>query len=85
MNEAEKRRRASEADRLMSEPLLMEAFDTIEDMAIEEMLSDLSGEPDPDKERRILAERVNVIRSVRKYLASIIAEGKHAATTWRPA
>lgn len=78
----EKRYRASEAERLLNEPLLKEAFDELERSNIEQMLAvgSVAISEDDDRKRRALAERVNAIRDVRTKLHAMISEGKHVAT-----
>lgn len=85
MTDAEKRYRASEADRLLKEPLLVEALDEIEKAAVELLLKTDGAEPEDDRLRRMLIDRVNVIRDLRTKLDSMISQGKAAARTWVPA
>lgn len=81
MDDAEKRRRAAEADRLLNEPLLKEAFDILEREAIEDMLKlgTLAIGPDDDRRRREAADRVNTIRIIRNRLHAIITDGMRSA------
>ena len=79
MTPDEKIRRASEAQQLMQNPFLREAFDKIERDAMEEMLSAHPWARLGDRKRRLAAERVRTIRDVRAALVSVIAEGQHAA------
>lgn len=62
-------RRAAEARRLLDEPLLNEAFDLIEHAAVEEMLKLPFF---ADRKRRMLADRVRVIRGIREHLRAVI-------------
>jgi hypothetical protein len=62
-------RRAQEAKRLLDEPLLIEAFASIEADAIEEILT-----TNDDDTRRVLADRVNAIRALRAHLQAVIAK-----------
>jgi hypothetical protein len=78
MTADEKKRRANEARRLLDEPLLKEAFDTIERDTIEAMLR-VPGLPVwADRKRRRLADQVNTIRVIRSYLEHVITAGKQA-------
>lgn len=70
--------RAAEARRLLDEPLLNEALDALERAAIEELLA-VKGYWRADKRRRMLADRVNVVRELRARLKSVIAMGDQAA------
>lgn len=70
--------RVSEARRLLDEPLLNEALDKIERQAIEEMLR-LDREDDDG--RRLLADHVRVIRSIKAHLSAIITAGEVALRT----
>lgn len=76
MNEQEFR--ASEAKRLLDEPLLKEALDGIEWTCIDEMLA-LPTTPDANAQRLALVDRVNTIRELRSRLRSIIAAGQQSA------
>lgn len=67
--------RASEARRLLEEPLLKQGLAYLENGAIEEMLSINDAEPEDDRRRRMLADRVRVIRDLRSQLEMAIAEG----------
>jgi hypothetical protein len=75
MRDAE--RRASEARRLLDEPLLNEALDKIERDAIEDMLR-LPWWIRPRK-RRMACDRVRAIRGIRSQLRSVILTGREAA------
>ncbi len=79
MTPDEKIRRANEAQQLMNNPFLKEALERIERQGIEDMLSAHPWARFGDRKRRLAAERVRVIRDVRASLASVIAEGQHAA------
>lgn len=69
------RHRVAEARRLLDEPLLIEAFDKVEHMAIEEILALPMG---ADRKRRILTDRVRTIRAVKAHLHNLIASGEQA-------
>ena len=75
MDEAELRRRALEADRLMREPLLVEALDLQEQAAIEELLRTNGWMPWADRKRCTLIDRVNAIRALRRNLRTTISLG----------
>ena len=66
-------RRASEASRLLSEPLLNEALDIIERDTVEEILRCWWFQ---DRKRRVLADRISVIRGIRGHLRSVVLTGK---------
>lgn len=73
MDKRENERRAYEAERLLSEPLLNEALDKIERDALNEMLK----LPFWSTERkgRMLADRISVVRSIKAQLRSIVLTG----------
>ena len=73
MDDREKARRVSEARRLLDEPLLNEALDTIEKKAIEEMLAISDAEA-----MRRAADRVRTIRDIRHQLKLVIIAGEDA-------
>ena len=75
MTDAERQFRAAEARRLLNEPLLKEAFEDLANSAIEELLAIRGAEPEDDRKRRALCDRINVIRDFQGTLARIIAEG----------
>lgn len=68
----DKDRRAIEARRLLDEPLLNEALDRIERDAVNEMLRLPFWS---DRKRRMLADRVRVVRGMRSHLQSIVLTG----------
>lgn len=72
-DDRETARRVSEARRLLDEPLLNEALEAIERRSIEEMLKLPMG---ADRKRRILTDRVRVIRAIRAHLQAIIVTGE---------
>ena len=72
--------RAAEARRLLDEPLLNEALDKLEHDAIEEILRLPFWS---DRKRRMMADRIRVIRSIRGHLRSIVLTGVDA-TRGRP-
>lgn len=74
-NEREHSRRVSEAKRLLDEPLLIEAFDKIERLAIEEILKADRGDNDG---RRMMADYVIAVRAVRRHLEQVITTGESA-------
>jgi len=74
-NEREIERRLSEARRLLDEPLLNEALDRIESSSIEEMLKLPMA---ADRERRLLVDRIRVIRGIRSHLSHVIVNGEEA-------
>ena len=68
-------RRASEAQRLLDEPLLNEALDRLE----QDTLNEILGAPFwSDRKRRMLTDRVRVIRGIREHLRSVILTGRDA-------
>ena len=81
LTDSEKARRASEADRILSDPLLKDAFDEIERQAIEDMLDigRVAIGAEDDRKRREIADRVNTIRLLRARLREIITDGVRAA------
>lgn len=74
---SDKEFRASEAERLLHEPLLMEAFDKIEREAVEGMV-EAPRTPEGDVARRALADKVAVLRALKEELKLVIADGKQA-------
>lgn len=66
-------RRAAEARRLLDEPLFKEALSAIEQQAIEELLRVPFWS---DRRRRMLADRVRVIRGIRDHLRTVIMAGE---------
>lgn len=79
MTPDEKQQRAAEAAQLLANPYLREAFDRIERDAVEAIISAPQWDEKGDRQRRLAAERVRVIRDVRAALQSLIAEGQQAA------
>jgi hypothetical protein len=78
-NPTEIRHRAAEANRLLNDPLLVEALDAIELSSIERLLSMDALADDADRQRRIMIDRVNVIRDIRSHLKVCIEIGLHEA------
>ena len=74
-DEREITRRASEARRLLDEPLLNEAWERIERRCIEEMLK---LPPGANRKRRLLAERIRVHRDTKAFLQNVITNGEEA-------
>lgn len=72
----DKERRAVEARRLLEEPLLKEALDEIERATVEDMLRLPIWS---DRKRRILTDRIRVIRGIRDHLKSVILTGDQKA------
>ena len=72
-NEREIARRVAEARRLLDEPLLNEALDRIEAAAIEDMLKVPFW---ANRRMRMAADRVKVVRGMRKHLETIITNGE---------
>lgn len=64
--------RAAEAQRLLDEPLLNEALSKLEQSAIDEILRLPFW---ADRKRRMLTDRVRVIRGMREHLRSVILTG----------
>ena len=73
MTPEDRQRRASEAQRLLDEPLLKEALDAIEKEAIEAVLN---GKPE---DREASVTRANIVRDLRRRLELTIAMGKAAS------
>jgi hypothetical protein len=78
-NEREIARRVAEARRLLDEPLLNEALDSMEAAAIEDMLKVPFWAA---RRMRMAADRVKVVRGMRRHLEKIIVNGELVA---RPA
>lgn len=76
MTDEERIRRGEEARRILSEPLLLEAFATLERMALDGLVS---APVEDDVLRRYLAERIRLIRALRSELETAIAIGTQAA------
>lgn len=74
-NERETARRVSEAKRLLDEPLLNEALDRIEKMAIEEMLAVPFWAA---RRMRMAADTVRIVRGMRRHLEHVIVNGEQA-------
>lgn len=74
MDARDKTRRAAEARRLMDEPLLMEALASLEKDAVERIV-EARGWRLGDKQRRIAAEQIRVIRGIRNHLELVIIQG----------
>lgn len=72
--------RASEARRLLYDPLFVEAIEALEKQAIDEIVRLPFF---ADRKRRMLADRVRVIRSFREHLTAAIVGGEDA-TRKRP-
>lgn len=66
-------RRAAEARRLLDEPLLNEAISKLERDTLDEILRAPFWS---DRKRRMLTDRVRVIRGIRDHLRSVILTGK---------
>lgn len=66
-------RRAAEARRLLDEPLLNEALSKLERDTLDEILRAPFWS---DRKRRMLTDRVRVIRGIRDHLRSVILTGK---------
>jgi hypothetical protein len=78
-SDQEKARRASEAERLLNEPLLKEALGDMEQHAIEMLLSVDSNNPNPDLARTEWSLYVNAIRQFKRTLDATIREGHRVA------
>lgn len=78
MDKREIAHRASEARRLLDEPLLNEALDRIESLAFEEMLRMERGDDDG---RRLMTDYIRVIRGIRAHLKAVILNGETALRT----
>jgi hypothetical protein len=74
-NDREIARRMSEARRLLDEPLLNEALDRSEKTAIEEMLKLPFW---ATRRMRMVADRIRVIRGIRRHLELIIVNGEQS-------
>lgn len=68
----ESARRAAEAQRLIDEPMLREALERLEREAIDEILRLPFW---ADRKRRILTDKVRVIRGFREHLRSAVIGG----------
>jgi len=79
MTEAELRRHASDAQRILSEPVFRDALKALENEALEELLAIKTTWRWGDRKRRILADRVNAIRDLRHRLEIAVQMGLHAA------
>jgi hypothetical protein len=75
---ADKERRASEAARLLDEPLLKEAFAQLEQGAYRALLA-ARATAEGDDDRRVAALRINLIHELRAQLQSVIVTGRQAA------
>lgn len=79
MTEAELRRHASDAHRLLNDPVFCAALVTLEQEALEELLNTRTIWRWGDRKRRILIDRVNVIRDLKQRLEMAVQMGLHAA------
>lgn len=71
MNDIE--RKASRANELLNDEVMIEVFDSVEKNAIEAMITAKS-----DDERREQSDRVRAIRAIRSELGAIITRAKAA-------
>lgn len=71
--------RAQAAKRLLDEPLLVEALDSLEQRSIDQLLAAPAFSLFGDRKRRRLADRINTIRALRSELEMEIAMGNQAA------
>lgn len=78
MTDEERIRRGEEARRILSEPLLLEAFENIERASMEELLRSPSS-LDGDMHRRRMVDRILAARNLRTELETAIAIGTQAA------
>lgn len=76
MTDDERIWRASEAERLLAEPLLVEAFAGVEAETVEQ-LKRLPIWSD-DEQRRALCHRLTLLENVKQHLSAVIAAGKYA-------
>jgi hypothetical protein len=79
MTREEQQQRGEVARRIMDEPLLKEAFASLEAKALEELVSSPSFSLFGDRKRRRLADRVRAIRELQGFLETEIALGRQAA------
>lgn len=78
MTREEQQERGEIARRILSEPLLREAFAALEAKAVEDLVSAPSFSLFGDRKRRRLADRIRVIREVQSFLETEIALGNQA-------
>ncbi|MHA6684491.1 hypothetical protein [Mesorhizobium sp. A556] len=71
--------RAQAARRLLDEPLIVDALESLERRSVDEMLAAPAFSIFGDRKRRRLADRVNAIRALRSELEMEIALGNQAA------
>lgn len=76
MTPEEKEYRKLRAEALLSDALLIEAFDAIEKDGIEQILASTALNAEGERERQYLILRVSVIRDLRSRLKTVIALGK---------
>lgn len=79
MTENELRQRGAEAERLLNEPLLKEAIGAVEQSTLTDLLACRGAEPEDDRKRLALVNRLHVIAQLRAHLYGAIAQGKAAA------
>ncbi|MFN3169286.1 MAG: hypothetical protein ACE37E_01180 [Hyphomicrobiales bacterium] len=70
-------RRASEARRLLNEPLLIEAFTALEKRCLEDLLKLPAWRA--DRQRRALIDRINTMRDLRNELHAVILAGDQSS------
>lgn len=79
MTREEQQQRGEIARRIMNEPLLKEAFASLEAKAVEELVSSPSFSLFGDRKRRRLADRIRTIRELKNFLQTEIALGNQAS------
>ncbi len=75
----EEERRAAEAERILKEPLLIEALAGIEAEAADRLLANSATASDPDRSRREHIDTINTIKAFRAKMKAYIEAGKLAA------
>jgi hypothetical protein len=68
--------RGQAAERLLDEPVLRDAFEAVEESTLAELLACRGAEPEDDRKRRALVERINVLHELRADLALAMSQGK---------
>lgn len=79
MTREEQQQRGEVARRIMNEPLLKEAFASLEAKAVEALVSSPSFSLFGDRKRRRLADRIRTIRELQSFLQTEIALGNQAS------
>ena len=79
MSREDQRARGETARRIMSEPMLVEAFETLEAKVMEQLIAAPSFSLFGDRKRARLIDRIRAIREVRLFLETEMSLGAQAS------